>query len=296
MDTNESWQPLLRLAFALLLLSSCGRISIPRPGFLGASVPPTATPGPPGLATPEAGATRLWEADGSVMVFVPAGWFVMGSTEDDPQADDDEDPQHDVMLDGFWIDRTEVTNGQYKQCEAAGACTAPYPTSSYSRAEYYRHPRYANFPVINVTWHDAVAYCEWAGKRLPTEAEWEKAARGVDGRIYPWGDSPPDDTLANYGGNEGDTEEVGSYPEGASPYGVLEMAGNVWEWVADRYDVSYYQASPAHNPTGPNSGPERVVRGGSWLYPERRIRAAYRNSRAPNFRDGTIGFRCASSE
>ncbi len=296
MDTNKSWQPLLRVAFVLLLLSSCGRVSIPRPGFLGAPVPPTATPGPPGLAQPDAGATRVWEADGAVMVFVASGWFVMGSTEDDPQAYDDEDPQHSVMLDGFWIDRTEVTNGQYKQCEAAGACTAPYPTSSYSREAYYRHPRYANFPVINVTWDNAVAYCEWAGKRLPTEAEWEKAARGVDGRIYPWGDSPPDDTVANYGGNEGDTEEVGSYPEGASPYGVLEMAGNVWEWVADRYDVKYYQASPSHNPTGPNAGPERVVRGGSWLYPGRRIRAAYRNSRTPDFRDGTTGFRCASSE
>jgi formylglycine-generating enzyme required for sulfatase activity len=296
MDTNKSLRPIIGLAFALLLLSACGRVSIPRPGFLASRLAPTATLDPAAPVEPEAGATRLSEEDDAAMVFVASGWFVMGSTEDDAQADDDEHPQHDVMLDGFWIDRTEVTNGQYKQCEAAGACTAPYPTSSYSRAAYYRHPRYANFPVVNVTWQDAADYCEWAGKRLPTEAEWEKAARGVDERLYPWGNSPPNDTLANYGGNEGDTEEVGSYPEGASPYGVLEMAGNVWEWVADPYDVKYYQASPSHNPAGPGSGEERVVRGGSWLLGQRRIRAAYRKSHRPDFRDGTTGFRCASSE
>ncbi len=230
-----------------------------------------------------------------MMVYVPAGTFWMGSREDDPDADGDEYPQHEVFLDGFWIDQMEVTNRLYARCVAERACNAPYPSGSHTRQTYYGDPQFADHPVINVSWNDALSYCQWAGKRLPTEAEWEKAARGTDARKYPWGNTPPDRTLANYGGNEGDTVEVGRYPAGVSPYGALDMAGNVYEWVADRYDARYYDQSPRDNPAGPSSGTLRTVRSGAWLYVERRIRTTFRSERDPTMRDGTIGFRCAST-
>ncbi len=260
---------------------------------LTASSPGTSPP-----VEPQAGATQVWGKDGGTMVYVPAGVFVMGSREDNSEADNDEYPQHDVVLDGFWIDRTEVTNGQYEQCVAAGACDAPDEVGSYTRDTYYGDPQFANYPVVRVNWFDAANYCSWAGKRLPTEAEWEKAARGTDGREYPWGNSPADETLANYGENVGDTTEVGEYsPQGDSPYGCADMAGNVLEWVADWYDGAYYPKAPLENPTGPGSSrlKARVARGGSWVYPARRARAPLRVDRLPELREGNIGFRCVSS-
>jgi len=246
--------------------------------------------------TPATGATRVWEKDGSVMVYVEAGEFLMGSADDDADAYSDEKPQHEVYLDGFWIDRTEVTNGQYQQCVEAGACEPPGETESYTRDSYYGSPQFEDYPVRNVRWDDAVAYCEWAGKRLPTEAEWEKAARGTDGRKYPWGNEAPNGTLCNFDGNEGDTVAVGSYPAGASPYGALDMAGNVWEWVADWYDDGYYRGSMDRNPKGPASGSYRVLRGGSWYHDEWFVRSANRYYRFnPGFRSYFIGFRCARS-
>jgi formylglycine-generating enzyme required for sulfatase activity len=188
------------------------------------------------------------------MVYIPAGEFIMGSDE----GDSDERPVHTVYLDAFHIDRTEVANAQYQACVEAGACDAP------SNTTYYDNSNYAQHPVVHVSWDDADAYCRWAGKRLPTEAEWEKAARGTDGRRYPWGNSEPDCNKANYNDCVGLTTEVGSYPAGASLYGVLDMAGNVWEWVADWYDPGYYSQSPTRNPPGPDSGELRVLRGGSW--------------------------------
>jgi len=215
----------------------------------------------------------------------------MGSDSGDPN----EKPVHTVTLDAFWIDRTEVTNAMYALCVEAGKCPPPSSLNSYTRDSYYGDAQYDNYPVIYVTWDNANAYCEWAGRRLPTEAEWEKAARGTDGRNYPWGDDAPDSTRLNYNVNVGDTTEVGQYPTGASPYGALDMAGNVWEWVNDWYDEAYYGNSPSENPQGPASGQYRVLRGGSWNDVDRYVRAAYRYRLVPGFIYLIIGLRCARS-
>ena len=222
------------------------------------------------------------------MVFVPAGAFRMGSGEADPDAEVDEKPQHDVVLDAFWIDRTEVTNAMYARCVQAGACTAPMHSSRYGLATHAGHP------VTGVTWFQAQEYCAWAGRRLPTEAEWEKAARGPDGRLFPWGDGAPGSSLLNFDGQVGDTTTVGSYPAGASPYGVLDMAGNVWEWTADWYARDYYADSPQANPPGPASGNLRVLRGGAWGVDAGAVRAANRFWAFPG-RNDFDGFRCARS-
>jgi formylglycine-generating enzyme required for sulfatase activity len=227
-------------------------------------VPPTKAPVAP-TAAPRAGDTRAFAPDNAPpMVFVPAGEFTMGSSDADKDAYGDEKPQHTVYLDAFWMDKYEVTNAQYKKCVDAGKCSRPSESKSYTRSSYYGNASFDNYPVIYVSWNDAKTYCEWAGKRLPTEAEWEKAARGADGRIYPWGNTF-DISKVNAERKVGDTTEVGAYPAGASPYGALDMAGNVWEWVADWYSANYYASSPRNNPTGPSSGQYRVVRGGAWL-------------------------------
>ena len=179
----------------------------------------------------------------------------MGSNPNgDSTAPYDELPQYTVYLDAYWIDQTDVTNAMYAQCGAAGNCTGPHDTSSHSRSNYYGSSQYADYPVINVDWNQTGVYCRWAGRRLLTEAEWEKAARGTDGRIYPWRNQAPDATLANNNDHVGDTPKVGSYPAGASPNGALDLAGNVSEWVADWYGDTYYQSSPPINPAGPDSG------------------------------------------
>jgi formylglycine-generating enzyme required for sulfatase activity len=154
--------------------------------------------------------------------------------------------------------RTEVTNAQYDRCVRAGVCTAPSNS-------VWRDVRFADHPVTDVSWDQASVYAQWVGGSLPTEAQWEKAARGTDLRAYPWGDQEPTVSLLNFEGSGiGGTSAVGSYPIGASPYGALDMAGNVWEWVADWYDGSYYSVSPVENPQGPATGSYRVLRGGSW--------------------------------
>jgi formylglycine-generating enzyme required for sulfatase activity len=244
------------------------------------------------------------------MVPVPAGEFLMGSPDTDPKANADEVPQHTVYLHAFWIDQTEVTNGRYVQFlntlgAYRGACSGRdcVETQREDRDSHIRHqgdcyvvePGFEDHPVIEVTWYGSDAYCAWVGARLPTEAEWEKAARGVDGRLYPWGKSLPQCDRAQYGDCEGATVPVGSRLAGASPYGATDMAGNVWEWVADWYDPGYYSASPSLNPMGPPVGERKVFRGGSWGYPAAFMRTVERARNRPTYAGFNIGFRCATT-
>jgi formylglycine-generating enzyme required for sulfatase activity len=231
-------------------------------------------------------------------VVVAAGVFTMGAA-DGEDSQDDERPQHQVTLDAFSIDKTEVTNANYGLCVTGHACTPPGMTGSQTRQSYFGNAQFANFPVIFVTWQQAQTYCHWIGKRLPTEAEWEKAARGTDGRSYPWGNMAPTCTTANLKPDEGmnlcvgDTTPVGSYgPTGASPYGALDMAGNVWEWVADWYDDSYYKNSPAMNPPGPSAGTMRVIRGGGFQAEPVYNRTTNRLGADPASSLSATGFRC----
>jgi formylglycine-generating enzyme required for sulfatase activity/serine/threonine protein kinase len=275
----------------------------PSPGF---TLLPTVSPEPRLSVT-----TQVAELDHMEMVYVPAGPFLMGSADSDPEAESDEKPQHWVYLDAFWIDRTEVSNALYARCAQAQACRPPAKSSSKTRLFYYDDSRYSNYPVIYVSWDDAKAYCQWARRRLPSEAEWEKAASWAGElkrntgsaampvrveelkRKYPWGNENPSLDYLNFDNRIGDTTPAGSFPQGASPFGVLDMAGNVSEWVADRYDASYYSISPAFNPFGPASGNFHVLRGGSWYNIARVVRAAFRFWNYPDAGYETSGFRCA---
>jgi len=229
---------------------------------------------------------------GVKMKLIPAGEFQMGSES----GDSDESPVHTVYLDAFYMDTYEVTNALYEMCVEAGICTEPYSKGSSSRDSYYGNPSYDDYPVIYLEWEQARDFCEWRGARLPTEAEWEKAARGgLEGKLYPWGDQEEDCTRANYeaenGYCEGDTTRVGSYaPNG---FGLFDMAGNVWEWVMDWYGETFYSSSSSENPTGPSSGSNRGLRGGSWFNEATDIRVAIRGRNFPNYRNFIIGFRCA---
>ena len=248
------------------------------------------------------GSIMVSEKDGIQMVYVPAGEFTMGSP--DGQGSDDEYPQHTVSLYAYWIDKTEVTAAQYGRCVESGTCSAPDTGGSCT----YGDGGKSDHPINCVDWNQAEAYCRWSNRRLPTEAEWEKAARGTDGRVYPWGDSFDGskvnfcDTNCSYGwkdtsANDGyhETAPVGSYPAGVSPYDALDMAGNVWEWVADWYDGAYYASTPLENQTGHGTDSMRVLRGGSWVNVAYDDRSTSRYRSAPDDRYVFIGFRCARS-
>ena len=313
------------------------RIVGPTPDPTDVASAATATPNLEGTATIKAIQTRLAEVQalqtteanavqvapmlaavlddhGSRMLLVPAGRFIMGSEA----GGEDERPAHKVELGAFYIDQHEVTNEQYAaflrdlgtETEAKEWLDGPITAAGLRRdGESWRAvDGYADHPVVGVTWYGAAAYCKWAGKRLPSEAEWEKAARGSDALVYPWGDKF-DGARLNYcdascelrwrdeRGVDGypQTAPVGSFPKGASPYGALDMAGNVWEWVADWYDADYYQQSPVTDPVGPAAGGERVHRGGSWDSTEEFSRAALRYHVPPAHAAPTLGFRCAQT-
>jgi formylglycine-generating enzyme required for sulfatase activity len=235
-------------------------------------------------------AMRVSDADGMTQVFVPAGEFLMG-TDVKKEAQKNR-PLHAVTLSAFWIDQTEVSNEMYAKCVAEKKCPPPF-SEEFNR--YYGKSKYANYPVVYIPWEGADKYCQWAGRRLPTEAEWEKAARGTDGRLYPWGNEPPTMSLANYDNAIGEPVEVDRYPLGASPYGALNMVGNVREWVADWFHEFFYLAGIIDNPIGPPSGTLKSLRGGSYLDDENEIRVFNRFFHAPGSPGINRGFRCASS-
>jgi formylglycine-generating enzyme required for sulfatase activity len=336
LGTHGSWLrhrlPLALVGLLVLALVVGVALMWPRDGERKATSPGTLTapglaaqpaPSPtPGLSAatsrPEAstatspwavGSTMTRDKDGALMVYVPAGSFLMGSTQADINAllgpcreCENEQPQHEVTLSAFRIDQTEVTNAQYALCVRDGICR----NSIYAHDTAYNGD---NYPVVGISWGDADLYCRWAGGRLPTEAEWEYAARGPQRSVYPWGNEfdclrgnfDDDDQRDPYvvpGGVGCDgyerTAPVGSFQDGASWSGVLDMSGNVWEWVSDWYATSYQEAtSSLDNPTGPATGTSKVLRGGSWFYGILGARTSFRKDDLPNRRDEAYGFRCA---
>ncbi len=234
------------------------------------------------------------------MALIPGGIYEMGSRQSLIELDPTdlfntdrhtlgpEDPAHEVDIDPFYIDIYETTNSQYQEfVKAMGKKASPY-----AEDERFNGPRQ---PVVGVTWKDAKKYCEWRGKRLPTEAEWEKAARGKRPVRYPWGNQAPDNIKANFNSELGKTAPVGSYPEGKSDYGVFDLSGNVSEWVNDWHYAEYYIFSPKKNPQGLEKGQYKVLRGGSWRSSAEDIRLTYRNATIPRLQNKTVGFRCVIS-
>ena len=246
---------------------------------------------------------RVRLKDGAVEILIPAGTFTFGCVAEHNggyDCADDELPARQINLGAYYIDKYEVTNRQYALCAAEGACPEPVYRYSATRSSYYGNPEYDDYPAANVSWTEAAAYCAWAGGRLPTEAEWEKAARGTGLRAFPWGDTPPSCSKANakdeLNGSScvGDTLPVGSLAEGASPYGVMDMAGNVWEWVQDWYVLDKDGVRINLDPLEENLDFYKVVKGGSWDYAWSRLRIAYNSDHDPDAHKLSFGFRCAA--
>jgi formylglycine-generating enzyme required for sulfatase activity len=225
-------------------------------------------------------------------IYIKSGEFTMGSSDLDLEHADDELPQHRVFLDAYWISKTEITNGMYKNCVDAGVCK--YSVSHITNP-HFLDPAYTNHPVVYINWKGAQEFCNWIGGRLPTEAEWEKAARGPDGKQYPWDTELDGLIFTNSNNLVGDTTPVNALPSSVSYYGVLDMNGNVREWVYDWYDLDYYKHSPYNNPQGPEKTGLKVLKGASYLDSIRYTRAANRLAHKPNSPGATRGFRCAKS-
>lgn len=316
---------ILPILFAAIILSACGgqtptptiattAPAVPSPTILPtrsvAETPTEQASLPTSVPTQEFTNLRVSPIDGMPQVYIPAGTFHMGGF--DVRAAPDEFPAREVTLDAYWMDQLEVTNAMYQSCVSAGACTLPQNFGTARKADYFFNPEYRDYPVVYVTWGQAKAYCEWADRRLPTEAEWERAARGDDMRTFPWGEDKPDYRFANFNMLVTDTSRVGSYPLGASPFGILDMAGNVAEWTSDFYSPAFYaSALEMSNPTGPASSSSwmRVVRGGSLGDAEINIRVSKRSSVRGSMLNAVrgsdaylgdfsprIGLRCAQDE
>lgn len=323
-NSPRDWQKIalvsLSIPLGIALLAASPLISDSLRGFLQAATPtpvivtveptqviptstetlvtPTETAAPPTMTMTPSGPLTEIDSHGAAMVLITAGEFQMGGVKGDLYAENHEKPSRVVSLDAYYIDKFEVTNAQYKACEEAGVCSPPkfaYFFADSPRRIYYGNPDYDRHPVVYVDWNMAKTYCEWRDTRLPTEAEWEKAARGTDARIYPWEGTELACQIVNYRDCVNRTKQVGFYEGGISPYGAYDMAGNVWEWVADWYSQTYYQDSLPSNPLGPDSGLGRVLRGGSWTSGFDNLRTSNRRSFAPNSSNFDIGFRCAMS-
>ncbi len=254
-------------------------------------IPPTVTPTEkPSVPTPTPIPTEIKDAKNVPMRLIPAGTFTMGS---DDTGDVGSRPAHEVFVEAFYIDKFEVTNEMYDACVYAVECRRPQQGGSATRTTYFANPAFAKFPVLYVDWKMAAAYCKWRGGRLPTEAEWEKAARGTDRRLYPWGNEEPDCSLANKVGCVADTTPVEQHEKGQSPYGVYGMSGNVWEWTSTLFKAYPYDDSDGREDL--NARGERIARGGSWHAfggNSGNIRVDTRLKLAPGYFGGYVGFRC----
>ena len=278
---------------SLLVLGACAPASTPSPTLpapADTDVPPTSEPAtvapsptlvPVSLAGPGVGSEMAW-VDGSVLVYVPAGQFAMGNATPDA-------PEKTVSLNDYWIYQTEVTNSMYAFCVSVGACAPPAQELG---TPVYDNPVYANYPIVGVSWDMAANYCTWIGGTLPTEAQWEKAARGSAGASYPWGSQEADCDLGNFAGCVGALTDVTKYADGASPFGALDMAGNVFEWVNDYYGENYYNSAPTENPAGPESGEFRVVRGSGFETGVEQSASAIRHPAGNAYHNRDLGFRC----
>ena len=218
-------------------------------------------------------------------IYIPAGEFTMGSGTKDKEI-----LAHKVYLDAYWMDQTDVTNAMYAICVKAGTCSHP---AHYDH--YFDDSKYADYPVVYVTWYAAQTFCTWEGGTLPTEAQWEKAARGWDDRPYPWGTSAPDITLLNYNGDHGDIVSAYDYLIALSPYGLLQMSGNVRQWMSDWYQRTYYTVSPYKNPQGPSTGEYKSLRGGAFDDDFQEVETTYRVYHEPTSAGQERGFRCVQS-
>jgi len=274
----------------LLLFASCTpQQSPPNPVQGPSPVPATSAPKatdapaaqPVSLITPDVGSSMPW-LDGSTLVYVPAGDFIMGNTGQD-------NPQHTVTLDGFWIYQTKVTNREYDLCVGLGKCQPPLDPQAVKNLS---DPTLLDHPVTGVTWDQSQTYCGWVQGHLPTEAQWEKSARGPQGLTYPWGEAKPDATLLNFNNNLGATSKVSDYIKGQSYYSAFDMEGNTFEWVADWYKADYYPTSPQKDPTGPDTGDSRSVRSSSFSSTVDLVPAYLRSFFAPDKVRLDLGFRC----